>query len=161
MMLCHLQGAKVYGTASERNHDMLRAHAAHPFVYTYKAWMDEMKKLGGAHVVFDPLGYESFDESYDILTPDGILVAYANNKDSRERKGAPRCAEAAVLEMSEKNDPNGRRTTFFGLTRDEATYATDVKALMELLHQSKTSGIWRTFRLLAETGVAVVESARF
>jgi NADPH:quinone reductase-like Zn-dependent oxidoreductase len=135
MMLCYLRGAKVYGTASELNNDMLRAHAAHPFVYTDKVWMDEMKKLGGAHVVFDPLGYESFDESYDILTLDGILVAYVNNKDSLEKKGAPRSAETAVLKMMGENDPNGKRTTFFGLTRDEPTYATDVMALMELLQK--------------------------
>jgi NADPH:quinone reductase-like Zn-dependent oxidoreductase len=55
MHLCRLQGAEVYGTAGERNHNLLQAHGARPFVYTDKIWMDVMKQLGGAHAVFDPL----------------------------------------------------------------------------------------------------------
>lgn len=41
-----------------------------------------MQDVGGAHAVFDPLGYESFDESYSILSPKGILAAYGSNEDS-------------------------------------------------------------------------------
>src|ERR1700761_5153233 len=46
-ILCQLQGAQVYGTASSRNHEALQAHGWHPFVYTDKNWMAAMKKLGG------------------------------------------------------------------------------------------------------------------
>jgi NADPH:quinone reductase-like Zn-dependent oxidoreductase len=38
-----------------------------------------MKGVGGVDAVFDPLGYESFDESYSILRKGGILVAYGMN----------------------------------------------------------------------------------
>jgi NADPH:quinone reductase-like Zn-dependent oxidoreductase len=36
-----------------------------------------MQELGGVDAVFDPLGFESFDESYSVLRKGGILVAYA------------------------------------------------------------------------------------
>jgi NADPH:quinone reductase-like Zn-dependent oxidoreductase len=71
------------------------------------------------------------------LSPDGILVAYGNNKDSLEKTRTPRSAEAAVVKMMKRNDPYGKRTTFFGLSRDEPTYATDVVALMELMQKEK------------------------
>ena len=78
--LCQLQGATVYGTASERYHDELKALGWHPIVYTNKDWMTAMKELGGADAIFDPLGYESWDESYSVLSHDNAcLVGYGTN----------------------------------------------------------------------------------
>jgi NADPH:quinone reductase-like Zn-dependent oxidoreductase len=65
--LCKMQGATVYGTASARNHEALQALGWRPFVYSNKDWMKAIKDIGGADVVFDPLGFESWDESYSIL----------------------------------------------------------------------------------------------
>ncbi|KAI1137494.1 GroES-like protein [Hypoxylon sp. FL0543] len=133
MILSKLQGAKVYGTASERNHNDIRAYGATPFVYTDKNWMDEMKKLGGAHAVFDPLGFESFDESFSILSPDGILVAYGNNKGSLEN-GKNKSPMGAIMKLYSHNlnIMCGKRTTFFGLTRDSPAYKPNVTALFDL-----------------------------
>lgn len=78
--LCQLQGAQVYGTASQRNHDMLRSLGFEPFVYSDKNWMTAMINVGGAEAVFDPLGYESWDESYQIMSHnDACLVGYGHN----------------------------------------------------------------------------------
>jgi len=38
-----------------------------------------MQQLGGVDSVFDPLGFESFDESYSVLLKGGILVGYGMN----------------------------------------------------------------------------------
>jgi synaptic vesicle membrane protein VAT-1 len=72
---------QVYGTASARNHEDIRRLGVVPFVYTDKKWMDEMMRLGGAHVVFDPLGFESWDESYSILCgmEKSLLIGYGGN----------------------------------------------------------------------------------
>ncbi|TGJ87964.1 hypothetical protein E0Z10_g859 [Xylaria hypoxylon] len=96
LTVCLLQGAEVYGTASERNHAELKSRGAHPFVYTNKDWIQAMKNLGGADAVFDPLGFDSFDESYSILSKTGSLVGFGVNKKSLEwRGGEPRreCGE--------------------------------------------------------------------
>lgn len=138
MILCSLLGAEVYGTASERNFELVRAHGATPFVYTDKEWMDNMKDLGGVHAVFDPLGFESFEESYSILTEDGILVAYGNNMDSLAGKKPRNPTEAIIKMLSWNSDsPTGRKTTFYGISRDSPNYASDVSALMEMLGEGK------------------------
>ncbi|KAK2042313.1 hypothetical protein LZ31DRAFT_596492 [Colletotrichum somersetense] len=79
MKLCQLQGAQVYGTASELNHEAVRAQGATPFVYTDKNWIKTIKDLGGADAVFDALGFENWDESFSILTASGVLVGYGGN----------------------------------------------------------------------------------
>ncbi|KAF3481032.1 uncharacterized protein GIQ15_03791 [Arthroderma uncinatum] len=134
MILCQLYGAEVYGTAGLRNHDLIRSYGAIPYDYNEKRWVKEMKALG-AHAVFDPLGFESFDESYDILTPDGILVAYGNNMDSLGNR-EPRDPTPAVIKLLARNNPQStKRTEFFGLTRDAPTYVDDIKALMDMIQR--------------------------
>ncbi len=83
LKLCQLRSASaIYGTASARNHKAMRSLGVTPFVYTDKNWIATMRELGGAHAVFDPLGFDSFDESYTILAndPGSILVGYGENK---------------------------------------------------------------------------------
>ncbi|KAI1409920.1 GroES-like protein [Hypoxylon sp. FL1857] len=134
MILGKLLGAEVYGTASWRNHGDIRAYGATPFVYTDKNWMGEMKALGGADAVFDPLGFESFDESFSILSADGILVAYGNNKGSLEN-GKNKSPMGAIMKLYSHNlnIMCGKRTTFFGLTRDLPMYKPNVAALLEMV----------------------------
>jgi len=138
MILCSLLGAEVYGTASERNFEFVRDHGAIPFLYTDKKWIDNMKELGGVHAIFDPLGFESFEESYSILTAGGILVAYGNNMDSLAGK-KPRDPMEAIMKMMSWNSdsPTGRKTTFFGLSRDSPTYVSDISALIEMMAKGK------------------------
>ncbi|OTB04724.1 hypothetical protein M426DRAFT_320584 [Hypoxylon sp. CI-4A] len=134
MILSKLQGAEVYGTASQRNHEDIRAHGATPFVYTDKNWIRNMQELGGAHAVFDPLGFESFDESYSILAPDGYLVAYGNNKGSLEN-GELRNPTGAILKLFARNLNvlSRKRTTFFGISRDSSTYKSNLTTLLDLV----------------------------
>ncbi|KAI8962613.1 GroES-like protein [Daldinia sp. FL1419] len=133
MILCKLKGAEVYGTASQRNHDAIRPYGATPFVYTDKKWIDKMKEIGGAHAVFDPLGFESFDESFSILAPGGILVAYGNNK--RTLDGGSRNPTCHIVKLFARglNPLNDKRTTFYGLSRDSPTYKPDVTALLNMI----------------------------
>ncbi|KAI0886306.1 protein indc11 [Annulohypoxylon maeteangense] len=134
MILSKLQGAEVYGTASARNHEDVRAHGATPFAYTDKKWIDAMKGLGGVDVVFDPLGFESFDESYSILSPNGFLVAYGNNKGILEN-GQVRSPWGPIMKLMAKNlnFMCGKKATFFGISRDQATYKEDIEALLEMV----------------------------
>lgn len=132
MILCKLLGSEVYGTASERNHESIRAVGAHPFVYTDKKWIEAMTSLGGADAVFDALGFESFDESYSILTETGILVAFGTNGDSLAG-GTIRDPGEAVAKLFARNGQSGKRTTFYGLSRDDASYVGNLKTLMDML----------------------------
>jgi len=137
MTACMIQGAEVYGTASESKHAELKARGAHPFVYTNKGWIQAMKDMGGADAVFDPLGYDSYDESFSILSKTGILVAYGTNKQSLNgQEGNPL---PSVLKMLARglNPLSSKSTTFFGVSRDSAHYIENITTLLEMVKTGK------------------------
>jgi len=131
--LARLRDVRVFGTASVRNHAALEALGATPFDYANKAWIDAMRARGGVDAVFDPLGFESFDESYAILAPEGILVGYGSNLPAVEGE-PPRPIVGMTLKLLVRNLAlwSRKRTTFFGLNRRAKTFALDFTALLEL-----------------------------
>jgi NADPH:quinone reductase-like Zn-dependent oxidoreductase len=137
--LCQLEGAQVYGTASLRNHETLQELGATPFVYTDKAWMTAIKDLGGADVVFDALGFESWDESYSILSKAGVLVGYGGNLDSLKGE-KPRSVVGPTMKLFARNAASvwrGKSAKFYFITRDSSTFVPDVQALFNLLKEEK------------------------
>jgi synaptic vesicle membrane protein VAT-1 len=144
-----IQGAEVFGTASSGKHEELRRMGAIPFNYSNKNWIGAMKGVGGADAVFDPLGYESFDESYSILRKGGILVAYGMNL-SGFTKTRPRPVMLVILKLFARNLLfwSGKRTTFFGLRRTSKDFAPDLELLFDWLQSGKISvPVKATFKL--------------
>ncbi|KAJ4258145.1 hypothetical protein NW762_008286 [Fusarium torreyae] len=142
MTLCLLEGAEVYGTASERNHASLRELGVTPFTYANKNWMDEMKKRGGAHVVYDPIGFESWDDSWNILITDepSRLVGFGGNMNVIQGDNAKlRSQFPAQLKLLAKNGClfTKRSTSFYYIDRDRATYMEDLHAILNLLIDRK------------------------
>jgi NADPH:quinone reductase-like Zn-dependent oxidoreductase len=144
-----LMGAQVFGTASLKRHDELRQLGAVPFDYSSKKWIAAMRDLGGADAVFDPMGFESFDESWSILKKGGVLVGYGLNlpawTNTPERPIIP-----SVLKLFSKNLLfwTGKRTTFFGVTRTSKHFAPDLEQLFQWLKEGKISvPIRATFKL--------------
>jgi NADPH:quinone reductase-like Zn-dependent oxidoreductase len=72
LALGRIEATEVFGTASAAKHAALRELGAIPFDYVDKKWIAHMRASGGVDAVFDPLGYQSFDESYSILRPGGL-----------------------------------------------------------------------------------------
>jgi NADPH:quinone reductase-like Zn-dependent oxidoreductase len=149
LRLAKLQGAQVFGTASLKRHDELRQLGAIPFDYSNKEWITSTQDLGGVDAVFDPLGFESFDESYSILKKGGVLVGYGMNlpawTNTPERSVIP-----SVLKLFSKNLLfwSGKRTTFYGVTRRSKHFASDLVELFEWLKDGRISvPIKNTFRL--------------
>lgn len=149
LRLGHLQGAQVFGTASSKKHDELRQLGSVAFDYSNKDWIVAIQELGGVDAVFDPLGYESFDESYSILRKGGILVGYGMNLPAWT-KTPERPIIPSVLKLLSKNVLfwSGKRTTFFGVTRGSKNFAPDLQQLFEWLRDGKISvPIKATFKL--------------
>ncbi|MEO6803162.1 MAG: medium chain dehydrogenase/reductase family protein [Granulicella sp.] len=138
LSLGRIAGAQVFGTAAVSKHEEMRGQGAVPFDYSNKEWMGAMQGLGGVDAVFDPLGYESFDESYAILGKGGILVAYGMNLPGLT-KTPGRAALPAILKLLAKNLLfwSGKRTTFYGLTRTSKNYKPDLELLFEWLRVGK------------------------
>ncbi|KAF2188387.1 zinc-binding dehydrogenase [Zopfia rhizophila CBS 207.26] len=139
MKLSQLQGAEVYGTASASNHAALREQGATPFVYSNKDWMMAMNAIGGAHAVFDALGFESWDESFSILAPEGsILVGYGGNLDMLTGQES-RSVVPSVMKLLARNlvPMCPQKTKFYYISRDQSTFEPELKALFELSLQKK------------------------
>lgn len=140
LSLGQLAGAQVYGTASIQKHAALRELGATPFAYSDKQWISTMQQAGGVDAVFDPLGFQSFDESYSILHRGGILVGYGMNL--LGLTGAPpRPVVPVVIRLMAKNLLfwSGKRTSFFGVNRASKHYIPDLELLFQWLKAGKLS----------------------
>ena len=105
--------------------------------------------MAGVDAVFDPLGFESFEESYSILKNGGILVGYGMNLPAWT-KTPERPVIPAVLKLFAKNLLfwSGKRTTFFGVSRTSKPFNQDLQLLFDLLKAGKLSvPIRATFKL--------------
>jgi len=149
LALGKIQGAQVFGTASSSKHDELRKLGAVPFDYSNKDWITAMQQVGGVDAVFDPLGFESFDESYLVLKRGGVLVAYGMNLPAL-MKTPRRPMFPAIIKLLSKNLLfwSGKRTTLFSVRRTSKNFIPDLELLFEWLKCGKISvPIKATFRL--------------
>jgi NADPH:quinone reductase-like Zn-dependent oxidoreductase len=149
LTLAKMQGAQIFGTASPKNHPALIELGATPFDYSNKGWIATMRSAGGVDAVFDPLGFESFDESYSILRRGGVLVAYGLNLPALSGT-APQPVFPAVIKLLAKNLAfwSGKKTIFYGISRNSKTFLSDLKTLFDLLKTGRLSvpiKAWQTF----------------
>ena len=136
--LAQLRGAEVFGTASSSKHAELIANGAVVFDYRQKEWIREMQRLGGVDAVFDPLGYQSFDESYSVLRKGGILVGYGQNLPALTNSPRP-SPLPMILKLFARNLVfwSRKRTTFFGLFRTSKHFARDLALLFQWLAEGR------------------------
>lgn len=69
-------GARVIGTASERNHELLRSLGVEPVAYG-PGLADRVAALGGVTAVYDCHGREALDAGVALGVPTGRMVAIA------------------------------------------------------------------------------------
>lgn len=85
-----LAGLDVYGTASLRNHDLLRSRGVKPIDYRNEDFVQRIRELtgDGVDVVFDPIGgARQLWRSYRALRPGGRLVWFGVAATSRAGMG--------------------------------------------------------------------------
>jgi len=135
-----VMGVEVYGTASTKKHEELRALGVVPFDYRNKDWIGAMQGVGGVDAVFDALGYESFDESYSILKKGGVLVGYGQNLPAWTG-GPERNPVPMILKLFARNLEfwTGKRATFFGVMRGSKYFSADLATLFDWLKEGKIS----------------------
>jgi NADPH:quinone reductase-like Zn-dependent oxidoreductase len=134
LTFCKMQGADVYGTASVANHAAVREAGATPFVYSDKNWMTTMRDLGGANLVYDALGFESWDESWNILSKGGHLVGYGGNYNMLNG-GKPRSQPVQVAKLLARGLVPfcPYKTSFYYIDRDQKTFKPELRKLFEML----------------------------
>jgi synaptic vesicle membrane protein VAT-1 len=106
----------VWGTASARNADLLRAYGAEPIDYRTQDFRAVVRDAGaGLRAVFDPMGGTHFWRGYGLLARGGILVGYGQNnvlRNGRRNMGIGAVGFLGGI-VAPKLLPDGRRTTFY------------------------------------------------
>ncbi|KAJ9607004.1 hypothetical protein H2200_009015 [Cladophialophora chaetospira] len=136
---------EVYGTASQRNHEAIRALGATPFVYTDKNWIRSVKDIGGVHAVYDPLGFESWDESYSILTSSepSVLFGYGGNLQTLNPAPGAKVSTRGVLWPTLKllslnlKFWSWKSTVFYYISRDRSSFEVDLEELFSMVGEGK------------------------
>jgi len=139
--LAKLRGVNVFGTRVGPQPRCAQSAGRGSIGYTDKRWIAAMQNLGGVDAVFDPLGFESFDESESILRRGGILVAYGMNGPGFAQQSPPRHFLVEFFRVLAKNLKvwSGKRATFFGLNRKSKYYLADLRTLLGLLERRAIS----------------------
>jgi len=75
--IAKLKGAQVIAVTSEKKRASVEAFGP-DFVCNYEEYQALAKSLGGAHVVYDSVGQETWEKSMLSLRPRGMLVLYGN-----------------------------------------------------------------------------------
>lgn len=100
VQLCALRQAQMYATASAGKHAFLQQQGVqHTFTYDPKALRQGIRTATaerGVDIVLDPLGGESFAQSYRLLAPLGRLIMFGV---SRMSAGLRRCPLVALWHL--------------------------------------------------------------
>ncbi|SDD46581.1 medium chain dehydrogenase/reductase family protein [Auraticoccus monumenti] len=118
VQLARHAGVRVIGTSSARNADAVRALGAEHVDYAAPDLAARVRELapGGVDAVFDHVGGPGIVDSWRLLAPGGVLVAYgtASTKDQTGSARVP--VLKLVLRLLLWNAlPNRRRATFYDL----------------------------------------------
>ncbi len=103
VQLCALRQAQMYATASAGKHAFLQQQGVqHTFTYEPKALHQSIQTATagrGVDIVLDPLGGQSFEQSYRLLAPMGRLIMFGVSRMSSGLRRRPLVALWHLLRM--------------------------------------------------------------
>lgn len=140
LTLCRLEGAHVYGTASPSKLDGLRQDGVTPFSYKDKDWIQAVKEVGGVEACFDPLGFESWDESWEIINPKGgRLIGYGGNQAVLNGESEHRSQIPSIAKLLARGAVPfcPKATSFYYIDRDQKTFGPELQRLFDMLVSGK------------------------
>jgi len=102
-------GAEIFGTASQRKHEAIRAQGVrHAIDYHTQDFQAEVRRLTngeGVDVVMDAMGPTSFRKDYRILRPGGRLIMYGLSEALDQEGRNVRAAVRSVLRIPTSTMP--------------------------------------------------------
>lgn len=82
-------GAKIYTTASEKHHNYVKSLGADVAIdYSKSDFVQKIREFEpkGVDIVFDCVGNETLDKSFDVIKPNGHLVSIVQKVDEKKLK---------------------------------------------------------------------------
>lgn len=167
LQLGKLLDLEMYGTASKSKHELVTQLGATPIDYKSENLVERMRNLTGDGIdaVFDPIGGDSFKQSFSVLRRGGILVAYGFYN-AVMGKGGNIPLDFIRLKLWNIL-PNSRSTTFYSIgalrQKQPDWFSEDLTKLLTLLAQGKIkpviaariplAEVQRAHELIEEAGV--------
>lgn len=141
VQLGRLAGLEVFGTASGLKHQMVADMGATPINYKRNGWVEQVQSLsgGGVDAAFDPIGGPSFKQSFSLLRPGGLLVAYGFYNAVLGKQGS---IPVDFMKLKLWNLlPNRKSTTFYSIgalrRKHPDWFSADLAALFDLLAKGR------------------------
>jgi NADPH:quinone reductase-like Zn-dependent oxidoreductase len=139
-------GLRLFGTASVKKHDLVRALGATPMDYREASFVSEIKQLvpEGISMALDPVGPASWNQSKRVIKHGGMLIGYGGlgtfNRETDHFEGSDLSLLAGVLRQ--KLFPTGIRFRFFSVSvrRPERTKE-DLGAVFDLAARGRIDPI--------------------
>lgn len=156
VQLAILAGAEVIGTCRPAQRAVVEALGARFVDYTRGEVDADVRALapGGVDAVFDPVGGDSFDRSFELLRRGGYLVCYGNASLAKQEKTGSSWWPMVTF-MGKKAlwtlRRGGRKSTFFDVW-GRATFGAD--------HLFRPTRYWREFRADLGELVALLAAGR-
>lgn len=132
-----MAGPKMYGTASQNKHHLLKEFGAIPVDYRDQDFIERIRVVepDGFDFVFEGIGGEQSDHVFSLLRHDGKLVEYA----------APTGLFSMLKDLFKRTKINllskGRKAEFYGITAlylwNKNPFMEDLSKLFELLGEGR------------------------
>lgn len=148
-LLAKTRGIEVWGTASSKKHADLKTSLGVTRVFDYRdtSFVSRVFQSGGVDAVFDPLGYDSFMQSFRMLKSGGTVVGYGFNGNLHNGKKGNIFVEMIKFLALNLNFQR-KRAIFYGISRDSAHFAKDLEYLAgEVMKKQFVPAIKKSFRL--------------
>jgi len=142
LQLGKLLELKMFGTGSKSKKDLINKLGAISIDYQSEDFVERIKTLTGyVDVVFDCIGNDYFQRSFNILKPGGILVAYGFQK-AIMGKGSILEIIFGFIKLKLLNLlPNKKKAVFYSITsfrkKHPEWFKEDMTELMNLLKEGK------------------------
>lgn len=165
LQLGKLLDLKMFGTASRPKHELISKLGAIPIDYKDENWPEQIGGKGAKAIdaVFDPIGGHSFKKSFNVLKPNGILVAYGFYNAVMGRGGN---IPLDFLRLKLWNAlPNKRFAKFYSIgalrKKHPEWFSEDLQTLFKLLAEEKIKPVISKKMPLSDVKIAhqILESA--
>ncbi|MEH6551939.1 MAG: medium chain dehydrogenase/reductase family protein [Pseudomonadales bacterium] len=132
---------KVYGTASEAKHELVKSFEASPIDYRNEDFVEAIDRYTegrGVDVVLDTIGGAYWSRSYQCLAKGGILVAFGALQLTNGQEKLPSLLLGfAKLMLLWRLLPDGKRSTFYNIQKDRLKhpqeFSEDLQSLFAML----------------------------
>ncbi|UJF32011.1 zinc-binding dehydrogenase [Paenibacillus hexagrammi] len=132
---------RMFGTASSRKHAALECYGVRLIDYHKEDFVEHMREHvpKGVKAVFDPIGYENWGRSLQVLGPDGVLVGYGFTSilQASEAESHKYVEGWKALDGSVESGAVQRKAVTYSITggkqQDPEAFRTDLEAVFQLL----------------------------